>query len=256
LLTSKVLLIEAERQLVEAKHDRVASGHQVEGAEAQIAALIQQSNEADADFHRQALDDLRKTSQYAAEQRQDLIKAAQRTGLQTLRAPVDGTVEQLSVHTIGGVVTPAQSLMVIVPHGSTLEVEAMLPNRDAGFVHAGQSAELKVEAFTYTRYGLLHGNVRNVSRDTLRNERDAPTADRDQASGKSSLRDGQNSASGEAAYVARISLAETLVETEQGPKPLEVGMTVTAEIKTGQRHIIEYLLSPFMRYRHEALRER
>jgi hemolysin D len=86
--------------------------------------------------------------------------------------------------------------------------------------------------------------------------RDAPTADRDQASGKSSPRDGQNSASGESAYVARISLAETLVETEQGPKPLEVGMTVTAEIKTGQRRIIEYLLSPFMRYRHEALRER
>jgi len=256
-LTSKVLLLEAQRQLVEAKHDRVASGHQVQGAEAQIAALMQQSNEAEADFHRQALDDLRKTSQYAADQRQDLIKAAQRTGLQTLRAPVDGTVEQLSVYTIGGVVTPAQSLMVIVPDGTTLEVEAMLPNRDAGFVHAGQPAELKVEAFTYTRYGLLHGDVRNVSRDALRNERDAFAPDRDQAAGKSSPRDGQNSAPGEsAAYVARISLAETAVETEQGPRPLEVGMTVTAEIKTGQRRVIEYLLSPFMRYRHEALRER
>jgi hemolysin D len=256
-LTSKVLLLEAQRQLVEAKHDRVASGHQVQGAEAQIAALMQQSNEAEADFHRQALDDLRKASQYAAEQGQDLIKAAQRTGLQTLRAPVDGTVEQLSVHTIGGVVTPAQSLMVIVPDGTTLEVEAMLPNRDAGFVHAGQPAELKVEAFTYTRYGLLHGRVRNVSRDALRNERDAFAPDSDQASGKSSPRDGQNSVPRDsAAYAARISVAETAVETEQGPTPLEVGMTVTAEIKTGQRRVIEYLLSPFMRYRHEALRER
>jgi membrane fusion protein, hemolysin D len=255
-LTSKVLLIEAERQLVEAKHDRIASGHQVEEAEAQIAALIQQRHEADADFHRQALDDLRKESQYAAEQRQDLIKATQRTGLQILRAPVGGTVEQLSVHTIGGVVTPAQTLMVIVPHGTTLEVEAMLPNRDAGFVHAGQSAELKVEAFTYTRYGLLHGKVRSVSRDALRNERDASAPDRDQASGKSSPREGQNSLPGGTAYVARITLAETEVETEQGPRPLEMGMTVMAEIKTGQRRIIEYLLSPFMRYRHEALRER
>jgi hemolysin D len=255
-LTSKVLLIEAERQLVEATHDRVALGHQVQGAEAQIAALIQQSNEADADFHRQALDDLRKTSQYAAEQRQDLIKAAQRTGLQVLRAPVDGTVEQLSAHTIGGVVTPAQTLMVIVPNGTTLEVEAMLPNRDAGFVHSGQPAELKVEAFTYTRYGLLHGDVRNVSRDALRSERDAFAPSRDQASGKSSPPDGPNSGQGESAYVAHISLAETEVETEQGPRPLEAGMIVTAEIKTGQRRIIEYLLSPVMRYRHEALRER
>ena len=255
-LTSKVLLIEAERQLVEAKHDKIASGHQVEEAEAQIAALIQQRSEADADFHRQALDDLRKTSQYAAEQRQDLIKATQRTGLQTLRAPVDGTVEQLSVHTIGGVVTPAQTLMVIVPHGSKLEVEAMLPNRDAGFVHAGQPAELKVEAFTYTRYGLLHGKVRNVSRDALRSERDAFVPNREQVSGKSSPPDSRTSGQGESAYVAQISLAETEVETEQGPTPLEVGMIVTAEIKTGQRRIIEYLLSPFTRYRHEALRER
>jgi membrane fusion protein, hemolysin D len=255
-LTSKVLLLEAERQLVEAKHDRVAAGHQVEGAEAQIAALTEQRDEADAEFRRQALDDLRKTSQYAAEQRQDLIKASQRTGLQILRAPVNGTVEQLSVHTIGGVVTPAQTLMVIIPENTKLEVEAMLPNRDAGFVHAGQSAEFKVEAFTYTRYGLLHGKVRNVSRDASRSERDAFAPSRDQASGKSSSSDSRNSGQGESAYAAHITLAETEVQTEQGPRPLEVGMIVTAEIKTGQRRVIEYLLSPVMRYRHEAMRER
>jgi membrane fusion protein, hemolysin D len=255
--TSKIAVIDAKRQLVEAIHDRIASTHQVESAEAQIATLTQQRNEAEADFHRQTLDDLRKTSQYAAEQRQDLIKAAQRTGLQTLRAPVDGTVEQLSIHTVGGVVTPAQSLMVIVPEGSTLEVEAMLPNRDAGFVHAGQPAELKIEAFTYTRYGLLHGTVRHVSRDVMRNERDASSPDRDQASGKSSPKDAAaSSAPADSAYMAQISLAETEVETEEGPIPLEPGMSVTAEIKTGQRRIIEYLLSPFLRYRHDTLRER
>jgi hemolysin D len=256
MLTSKVYLLDAQRQLIEAKHDRVATEHQIEGAVAQIAALTQQRNETDANFRAQTLDDLRKASQQVAEQREELIKAVQRTGLQTLRAPVDGTVEQLSVHTIGGVVTPAQSLMVIVPGGAKLEVEAMLPNRDAGFVHAGQPAELKVEAFTYTRYGLLHGNVHNVSRDALRNERDASAPDVDQAAGKPSPRDAQNSLPGGSAYVARISIAETAVETEQGPQQLEAGMTVTAEIKTGRRRIIEYLLSPFARYRHEALRER
>jgi len=98
----------------------------------------------------QTLDALGKATQYAAEQRQELIKAAQRSGLQELRAPVAGTVEQLSVHTIGGVVQPAQTLMVVVPDDSKLEVEAMLPNRDAGFVHAGEAAELKVEAFIST----------------------------------------------------------------------------------------------------------
>ena len=131
----------------------------------------------------------------------------------------------------------------------------MLPNRDAGFVHAGEAAELKVEAFTYTRYGLLHGTVRSVSRDALRKEQDAPSPDRDTSSAKSLPADGKGSGSA-SAYVARISLAETSVETEQGPLPLEPGMTVTAEIKTGQRRVISYVLSPFMRYRHEALRER
>ena len=256
MLTSKVAWIDARRQLVEAQHDRVVAGHQVDAAEAQIAALTQQRTEADADFRRQALDDLSKISHYATEQRQELIKAEQRTGFQTLRAPVSGTVEQLTVHTIGGVVTPAQSLMVIVPDGSQLEVEAILPNRDAGFVHAGQPVEVKVEAFNYTRYGLLHGQVRSVSRDALRNELEAPGAETVQGSGKPLSSEGPNSTPANAAYIARISLAEASVETEQGPMPLEPGMTITAEIKTGERHVIAYLLSPFMRYRHEALRER
>ena len=176
--------------------------------------------------------------------------------MQTLRAPVGGTVEQLAPHTIGGVVTPAQTLMVIVPDGSKLEVEALLPNRDAGFVHAGQPAELKIEAFSYTRYGLLHGEVRSVSRDALRSERDAPNPERDQSPSKPSQRETQNAGSGDTAYMARISVAEAGVETEEGVMPLESGMTVTAEIKTGQRRVIDYLLSPFLRYRHEALRER
>jgi membrane fusion protein, hemolysin D len=255
-LTSQITRLDAERQLTDARHDRLVTAHQVEGAQAQIAGLIQQRSEADAEFRRQTLDALGKATQYAAEQRQELIKAAQRTGLQELRAPVAGTVEQLSVHTIGGVVQPAQTLMVIVPDDSKLEVEAMLPNRDAGFVHAGEAAELKVEAFTYTRYGLLHGTVRSVSRDALRKEQDAPGPDRDRSSAKSPSTDGKGSDSADSAYVARISLAETWVETEQGPLALEPGMTVMAEIKTGQRRVISYVLSPFMRYRHEALRER
>ena len=255
-LTSQITRLDSERQLSEAKHDRLVIAHQVEGLQAQIASLIQHRSEADAEFRGQTLDALGKATQYAAGQRQELIKATQRTGLQELRAPVAGTIEQLSVHTIGGVVQPAQTLMVVVPDDSRLEVEAMLPNRDAGFVHAGEAAELKVEAFTYTRYGLLHGLVRSVSRDALRKEQDVPSPDRAPSSEKSQTADGKGSGSADSAYVARISLVETTVETEQGALALEPGMTVTAEIKTGQRRVISYILSPFTRYRHEALRER
>lgn len=254
--TSEVTRLDTERQVLEEKHDRDAAVQQVQGAIAQIEALTQQRTETDAEFRHQAFDDLRKADQYASEQREDLVKASQLTSLQVLRAPVSGTVEQLAVHTVGGVVQPAQTLMVVVPDQSKLEVEAMLPNRDAGFVHAGEPAELKIEAFNYTRYGLLHGVVRTVSRDALRNERDAPKPDADQDALKSNAPNQQNATPSDTAYVARVTVNETSVETEQGPRPLEPGMTVTAEIKTGDRRLIDYILSPFMRYAHEALRER
>ena len=164
------------------------------------------------------------------------------------------------IHTIGGVVTPAQSLMVVVPEGSKLQIEAMLPNRDVGFVHVGQSAEVKVEAFTYTRYGLLHGTVEGVSRDAVTagsggggksgggNSQQQDSSDPDDATGQHP----------ESSYIARVSLAQTAVETrtEAALRPLEPGMAVTAEIKTGRRRVIEYLISPLLRYRHEGLRER
>jgi hemolysin D len=255
--SSKVAALEAQQQLVEAQHDKAVAIHQLEAAEAAIAALTQQRQEADAGFRQQSLDDLAKARQKVAEQEHEQVKATQKTGLQSLRAPVDGTVEQLSVHTVGGVVTPAEALMVIVPEGSHLEVEAMLPNREVGFVHAGQPAEIKIEAFTYTRYGLLHGTVDGVSRDSLQ-----PGGSHKDSSAKKQQADnaedqnGGDGAQGDSDYVARVSLAETAIDTEQGRLPLEPGMTVTAEIKTGQRRVISYLMSPLLRYKHEGLRER
>lgn len=254
--SSKVAALEVQQQLVEAQHDRAVAAHQLEAAEAAIAALDQQQQATEAEFRQQNLDDLAKARQKAAEQEQDEVKAVQKTGLQTLRAPVDGTVEQLAVHTLGGVVTPAQTLMIVVPDGSLLEVEAMLPNRDAGFVHAGQSAEVKVEAFTYTRYGLLQGKVVGVSRDAVQDGNRKNSLDRNSQPSAETDQDGSDSSQSGSGYVARISLNQTTIDTEQGRLPLQPGMAVTAEIKTGQRRVISYLLSPLLRYRHEGLRER
>ena len=94
-----------------------------------------------------------------------------------LTAPVDGVVQQLAVHTVGGVVTPAQSLLVVVPSDSRLEIEAMVSNRDIGFVHAGQDAEIKVDTFNFTRYGLLHGEVLSVSQDAIIRDRQQDRSD-------------------------------------------------------------------------------
>jgi len=251
--SSKVAALEAEQQLVEARDDRAVAKHQLEAAQASIAALQQQKQEAESEFRAQTLDDLAKARQKLAELDQDRIKANQRTELQTLKAPVDGTVEQLAVHTIGGVVTPAQTMMVVVPDGSKLQIEAMLPNRDVGFVHAGQPAEVKVEAFTYTRYGLIHGTVEGISRDAVQSDGRKPKDGKRQSEDDSDAGDGPHD---ESSYVARVTLSRTSIDTEDGPRQLEPGMAVTAEIKTGRRRVIDYLLSPLARYKHEGLRER
>ena len=143
-----------------------------------------------------------------------------------------GVVQQLAVHTVGGVVTPAQELMVIVPADSRIEVESMVLNKDIGFVHSGQEAEIKVESFPFTRYGTIVGEVKFVSRDAVADETLGLV------------------------YPARMKMAKTTILSGSTEVPLAPGMAVTVEIKTGKRRLIEYLLAPLQRYRDESLRER
>jgi hemolysin D len=151
------------------------------------------------------------------------------------------------------VVTPAQALAVVVPSDSQLEIEAMLSNRDIGFVHAGQEAEIKVDTFNFTRYGLLHGEVLSVSSDAITRERQQ-SASNDRPSG--AAQSGSEPRGQELEYAARISLDRAHMQVEDKLVKLGPGMAVTVEIKTGARRIISYLLSPLARYKHEVLRER
>jgi hemolysin D len=162
-------------------------------------------------------------------------------------------VQQLAIHTIGGVVTPAQSLLVVVPSDSRLEIEAMVSNRDIGFVHPGQQAEIKVDTFNFTRYGLLHGGVLTVSQDAVVRDRPQERPN-DHAAGAPS--DSSEPKGQELSYSARISLDRSQMQIDERPVNLTPGMAVTVEIKTGSRMILSYLLSPLLRYRQETLRER
>ena len=167
-------------------------------------------------------------------------------------APVDGTVQQLAVHTEGGIVTPAQPLMSVVPGDSRLEIEAMISNRDIGFVHEGQDVEIKIDTFNFTKYGLRHGHVQSVSHD-LQREKPVNKSDNQRHTGDES--DTSEPAGQELVYVARISL-DTQMQIDDRLVDLEPGMAITAEIKTGSRHVISYLLSPLLRHKQQALRER
>jgi hemolysin D len=228
----RLAYLELQQQLIEHEQDLTAQRHRLSETGAAIASLEEQRRKAEAEFRRTALDKLTEASTRAASLGQELVKAEQRDRLQRLTAPIDGVVQQLAVHTVGGVVTPAQTLMIVVPARSPLEVEARVLNRDAGFVRAGQEAELKLETFLFTKYGTIPGKVLDISRDATQDE-------------KLGL-----------VYVARISMARTAMDVDGKSVPVTPGMAVTAEITTDRRRVIEYLLSPLLRYRQESLRER
>jgi hemolysin D len=252
---SRLLYLQAEQQVVEQEHELVVQRHKRDEIGEARAALGRQRAQAEAEYRKGLLADLAKAESQASEHREEVVKATQRRQLQTLTAPVDGTVQQLAVHTLGGVVTPAQALLVMVPAESHLEIEAMVPNRDIGFVREGESAEVKVDTFNFTRYGLLHGEVLSVSQDAI-------TRDRPQdKSGAAAQATGDSDTSSEPkgqelVYAARVSLDRMQMQIEDRMVDLAPGMAVTVEIKTGSRRVIDYLLSPLLRYKQASLRER
>jgi len=162
----------------------------------------------------------------------ELVKARNRTTWQHLVSPRDGIVQQLAVHTVGGVVTPAQQLMVVVPRKDKLEIEAWVQNKDIGFVDPDQDVEIKVEAFPFTRYGLIAGKVVSLSKDAV------PLKDVGYV------------------YAAHVSMARTTMKAGNKVIELSPGMNVTVEVKTGKRRVLEFILSPLLRGIQETAHER
>jgi hemolysin D len=252
-LGSKLTYFEVLQLLVEQQEELGVQKSRMNEAEAAVAAIGESRRQAEAEYRRILSDDLAKSEQKASGVAQDLIKAEQRTRLQSLVAPVDGVVQQLAIHTVGGVVTPAQSLLVVVPSDSRLEIEALVSNRDIGFVQAGQEAEIKIDTFNFTRYGLLHGQVLSVSQDAIIRDRQS---DRSNDRGLGAQNETSEPKGQELNYSARISLDSTKIRLEDRTVDLSPGMAVTVEIRTGSRRILSYLLSPLIRYQQESLRER
>lgn len=163
---------------------------------------------------------------------EDAKKARQRHTRQLVRSPVSGTVHELAIHTVGAIVTPAQRLMKVVPEEAVLEVEALVQNKDIGFIHEGQSAELKVETFNFTKYGLVDAKIVDIGKDAVKDERLGWV------------------------FNTRLELQTDEIQVAGKMVALSPGMEVTAEVITGKRRLIEYFLSPLLRYSQESVRER
>lgn len=226
------LFLQREQARLDMEGDLAANRSRMKEIAASLVAAREQKTALMAETRRAQLDLLDQGMQRAGVLEQELVKAESRNSLMQLTAPVDGVVQQLAVHTVGGVVTEAQALMAIVPDDDALEVEAMVENKDIGFVRAGMEAEIKVQTFQFTKYGLIHGTVLSVSNDAINDEKLGPV------------------------YSARVRMSKKTMDVDGKTVNLSPGMVVTVEVKTGQRRLMEYFLNPLLRARQESLRER
>ncbi len=227
-------LIETRLELINLDKEIAIQSHRLEESSAGLAAARQQRNLAQAEFRARTGSELAEASQRRDAARQDLVKAEQRRELQVLKAPIDGVVQQLAVTTVGGVVTAAQPLLTLVPHDAALEVEAQVLNRDIGHLQVGQRVISKIETFDFTRYGYIEGRVQWVGTDAVNDAKLGPV------------------------YPVRIQLdaTETPYRVQGRGGQVSPGMSVTADIKTGERRLVSYFLAPLLRYQQESLRER
>jgi len=229
---AKLKVIELRRQRMTAVRDRdaaLATANKVTAQSLGAGSLVSQNR---AEARSRLLNDLAKAEAEASVRSEELVKSRQKSSLQRLIAPVDGTVAQLAIHTIGGVVERAKPIMIIVPWGGTLVADVKILNQDIGFVREGQPVAIKLEAFPFTRYGTLPGKVQSISSDSLEDE-------------KLGL-----------VYNARIKLESLPIKTEKSVIVVSPGMALTSNIKTGRRSILTYLISPIEEVRLEAAHER
>ena len=217
--------ITLEEDLAAQHTEIIKAGHALQQSKATLQNII---GEQERDIATKLVEDQRQLKSI----QEELKKAQEKHRLSQITAPISGTVQQLAVHTVGGVVTAAQPLLLIVPEGEKLEVEAWIANKDIGFVYEGQPAEIKVETFNFQKFGTLNATLVKLSTDAIE--------DKDKG----------------LVYRGVLQVDKDHFIIRDNPVYLTPGMSATAEIKIRQKRIIEFFLDPFIKYRSEGLRER
>ncbi len=231
-LFPRMQYLEVEQQRIEAEQDLATEQANLASIHASLRELAEQRHAMESGAQREALLKVEELEKVVGSLRQEHVKTEQVATQQVLTAPVEGEVQQLAVHTIGGVIKPGDPLMVIVPAGQSLEVEALVLNRDIGFVREGQMATVKVDAFPFTRYGVIEGEVTSVSDDAMQDERLGLV------------------------YAAHVRLARADMNIDGKSVHLSPGMAVSVEVMTGKRRVMEFVLSPVAQRTSESMRER
>jgi hemolysin D len=254
---TKINLYDAKEELERSQSQLASDQGQLIETAAALAELESERAKTISHFIADNENKLAEASRKADEGRQALAKAAARLARTKLYAPVDGVVQQTAVTTVGQVVTTGQQLVVITPQKAKLQVEALVANLDIGFIRLGQPAVIKVDAFPFTRFGALDGNVVKIASGAIAEE----DAKRALANAAAAVNAAQTPSTPQGqpenfVFPVTVALDETAMIVDGEKIPLTPGMTATVEIKTGSRRVIDYLLSPLARIASEAVRER
>ncbi len=231
-LLARLTFLEQEEELTNLQEQRNIQAKKMAETEENIEYLKKELRQYLAEFDKNLMQELTENREKLASYQQELIKYDEALKRTAVKAPLSGYVQQLVYHTKGGVVETAKPIMNIVPEDYKLEAEVMILNKDIGFVRPEQEVEIKIDSFPFTKYGTIKGSVRNISGDAVQDE-------------KLGL-----------IFPSRLTLLDNKMKADGQIIQLRPGMSVTAEIKTGKRRVIEYLLSPVMKYLNESMRER
>jgi len=251
---SLLLSLEADQQVIETRSaQRIALQKIAEGTAA-LRGLGEKRNEIISNARRTAFTDLTRALAQKDAAIETIKKAERHLAISKILAPIDGIISQVSLHSMGAVVGAGQQLMTVVPADRPLEIEAVLANREAGFVKIGQSVEIKIDAYPFTRYGLIKGHVLNVSGDA----EPQPNGPEKAESGNTRSADMTSSleTSERLVYGVKIAIDEQMDKREKDPIELIPGMSARVEIKTGKRCIASYISSPLTQYLSESIKER
>jgi hemolysin D len=229
---SKYTYLEYKGKRIELEQNVQMNISELSAAEAEAKAARQEKAQYQAEWNRQLQEELINSRKQYNTLKESERKAELKNKLIEIKAPVDGAVHKLDIHTVGAVVTEAQPLMEVVPEGTPMEVEAWMENRDVGFVTPNMPAEIKVDAFNFQKFGTLKGKVREISPDAIEDK------ERGQL------------------YRVMVSMDEEKLHMDNRDLQVYPGMAVSAEIKTRKKRIIDFFLEPFQTYKSEALRER
>ncbi|MBI3902673.1 MAG: HlyD family type I secretion periplasmic adaptor subunit [Nitrosomonadales bacterium] len=235
------------RERIEKEQDLKTQEHLIAGAEATLNQSSRKLAQITAEYRQKLQAERSDTSDKLDKVGPELAKQQYHRALHELKAPQDGIVKDLATHTPGTVISPGSILLTLVPKDETLRAEVWVSNQDVGFIHTGEPVKLKLAAYQFQKYGMIDGEVANLSADA---------SDNNNPNGQQQPSSNKTGSSMPFAYRALVDLRSQYLEEKGVRHKLSPGMQVTAEINLGTRSIIEYLLSPVMGAFQEAGRER